>query len=248
MADEREPESPEGAHASDPAALHYALSSAAGSDEARAFLRKQAELAALQVEQLREEMPLALSNLRFRRLGNFTRTTFEIAIGLVVLLAVCGIGTMVWNATQDNDLVVDAFSVPADVAQSGMTGGVLAGRILDSLGHMQARTYSLAQGAGSYRSNSVDQVRVEMPSTGISIGELDRYLREWLGHETHVVGDLVHTAKGYALTIRYGDQPGSTIEDSDLSKLIDPARTPLSRRTTAALRGLSDGTRTGQRS
>ena len=214
-------------------ALGIAMEAAARDEtvarEAREFLREQTEVLRLQKAALKEEALLNLSHLRFRRFSDHARVGLELAGFLVVLLIVCGLGSMVWSATQDRDLVVDAFSVPADVAQSGMTGSVLAGRILDRLGQMQASTYSLAQGAGAFHSNDTEQVRIEIPSTGISIGELNRYLREWLGHETHVAGDLVRTVKGFALTIRYGDQPGNTVEGGDLIKLIDPASERLYR-------------------
>jgi tetratricopeptide (TPR) repeat protein len=213
----------------DPGARSMALSGASR-DEADAFLKRQAQFIDEQAEMLRlqkamleEERTLNLSHLRFRHLGDLTRFALEIAVGLVILLIVCGLGTMVWSATQDRDLVVDAFSVPQDVAQSGLTGTVLAGRVLDKLGTMEANTFSLAQGTGSNRSDIGDQVRVEIPETGISIGELDRYLRQWLGHETHVSGDLVHTPKGLALTVRYGNAPGETTEGdaSNLGGLIE---------------------------
>jgi tetratricopeptide (TPR) repeat protein len=204
--------------------------SSASREKADNFLERQSALAELQMKNLRlqndnlqKQDEFELSHLRFRRVSDYARFALEIAGFLVVLLLVCGLGTMVWNAAQDRDLVVDAFSVPADVAQTGMTGDILAGRVLDSLGHMQADTYSLAQGAGSYRSNDSNQVRIEIPSTGISLGELDRYLREWLGHETRVAGDLVHTPTGLALTIRYGAQPGSTVEGGSLETLIGQA-------------------------
>jgi tetratricopeptide (TPR) repeat protein len=215
----------------DPGARSMALSGASR-DEADAFLKRQAQFIDEQAEMLRlqkamleEERTLNLSHLRFRHMGDLTRFALEIAVGLVILLIVCGLGTMVWSATQDRDLVVDAFSVPQDVAQSGLTGTVLAGRVLDKLGTMEANTFSLAQGTGSNRSDIGDQVRVEIPETGISLGELDRYLRQWLGHETHVTGDLVHTPTGLSLTVRYGGAPGIAAEGaaSDLDKLIGQA-------------------------
>jgi tetratricopeptide (TPR) repeat protein len=208
--------------AGDPAAVGIAMHDDA-SAEARAYLREQTELARLQKQNLFEQNAFELSHLRFRRFGDYARFALEIAAGLIVLLIVCGLGTMVWNAAEDRDLVVDAFSVPPDTAQSGMTGSVLAGRILDNFGRMQSSVGSVVQGAGSYHAGNSEEVRVEIPETGISIGELDRYLREWLGHETHVTGDLVRTAKGYALTIRAGGQPGATSEGEDLNALLQKA-------------------------
>jgi tetratricopeptide (TPR) repeat protein len=177
------------------------------------YLEEQTRLARLQSDNLIEQNAFEISHLRFRRFSDYAKFALEISIGLVVLLVVCGLGTMVWNATQDGDLVVDAFQIPQDVAATGLTGTVLAGRVLDSFGNMQDETFGTTQGAGSYHANLPDAVRVEIPSTGISIGELNRYLRLWLGHETHVTGDLVHTPAGFALTTRFGAQPGVTIED-----------------------------------
>ncbi|HEY2068989.1 MAG TPA: hypothetical protein VGG48_05500 [Rhizomicrobium sp.] len=192
------------------------------SAEARDYLRKQSRLADLQIDTLQKKDEFELSHLRFRRFSDYARFSLEIAGFLVVLLLVLGLASMVWNATQDHDLVVDAFSVPADVAQSGMTGSVLAGRVLDRFGAMQTDITATTQAASSYRADSGEAVRVEIPDTGVSLGELDRYLREWLGQETYVSGDLVHTPQGFALTTRYGAQPGVTVEGKagDLDTLV----------------------------
>jgi Flp pilus assembly protein TadD len=211
------------------AALGIAMTEAARdasvAEEAREFLREQTEVLRLQKEVLKEERQLNLSHLRHRRFSDLTKTALEVAGFLVVLLIVCGIGTMVWNASQDRDLVVDAFSVPQDVAQTGLTGSVLAGRVLDRFGRMQADVSAFTQGASSYRAQGADSVRVEIPETGISLSELNQYLRAWLGHEVHVSGDLVHTPDGLALTTRFGSQPGTTVAGkvTDLDKLTEKA-------------------------
>ena len=196
---------------------------------AAAYLDEQTRLARLQAESLIEQNAFELSHLRFRRFSDWAKFALEISASLIALLVVAGIATMVWNASRSRDLVVESFSVPADIAQSGMSGSVLAARVLDRMGAMQAGTNSLAEGAGSYRSDDRDKVRVEIPDTGISIGELNRYLRQWLGDDIAVGGDLVHTPKGLALTIRYGDRPGTTVTGSDLDKLIEQAAERLYR-------------------
>jgi len=211
-------------------AAAWGVLGAASREKADRFLDRQSALSELQMENLQLENKrlhahhlFEVSHLRFRHFSDYARGALEAAGFLVVLLVVCGLGTMVWSAAQDRDLVVDAFSVPPDVAQSGMTGSVLAGRVLDAFGRMQSSVGSVVQGAGSYHAGSSEEVRVEIPETGISIGELDRYLREWLGRETHVAGDLVRTAKGYALTIRAGGQPGITSEGADVNVLVQKA-------------------------
>ncbi|HEY3637567.1 MAG TPA: hypothetical protein VGK90_05390 [Rhizomicrobium sp.] len=197
----------------------------ASREKADRLIDEHTELLAMQKEQMREEEPFTLSHLKFRRFSDHAKSALEIAVGLVILLVVCGLGAMVWNAAHDRDLVVEAFSVPNDMAQTGLTGSVVAARVLDKFGAMQEQTFSIVQGAGSYRGDTVEPVRVEIPETGISIGELDHYLRMWLGSETHVTGDVVHTAHGLALTVRYGLQPGATFDgNSDgFDKLVQQA-------------------------
>jgi len=117
-------------------------------------------------------------------------------------------------------LVVDAFTLPPDLAQTGMTGAVVANRLIDKLGQLQAASFSVVQGGESYRRDADGRARVEIPDTGISLDELQRYLRDWLGHETHATGEVVRTAKGWSMTVRYGDEPGATLDGADLDVLI----------------------------
>ena len=204
----------------DPTALHAALGGAADSGEAREYLRRQSKLAELQIDYMQKQDEFELSHLRFRRFSDYMRFALEIAGGLIVLLIVCGLGTMVWNASQDHSLVVDAFSVPPDLAQSGLTGPVVANKLMDSYGALQANSFAVTQGGESYRSGDSGGVRVEIPNTGISLAELQRYLTDWLGHDTHVSGEVVRAAKGYSLTVRYGAEPGFTVEGANLDKLL----------------------------
>jgi tetratricopeptide (TPR) repeat protein len=199
--------------------------------EARIFLREQTAVLRLQREVLEEERRLNLSHLQHRRFGDFTKSALEIAVGLVILLIVCGLGTMVWNAAGDRDLVVDAFSVPPDVAQTGLTGSVLANRVLDRFGDMDRNVRSFTADFSGYHRAPGEDVRVEIPETGISIGELNRYLRAWLGHETHVTGELVRTDKAVYVTLRYGDEPGITVGGApqDLKRLIQESAENLFR-------------------
>ncbi len=185
-----------------------------------AYLDEQTRLARLQSDNLIEQNAFELSHLRFRRYSDFAKFALELAVFLVVLLAVCGLASMVWNASRERGLVVDAFSVPADLAQTGMTGSVVANRLIDELGALQASSFAVTQGGETYRRAESGGVRVEIPDTGISLDELQRYLREWLGHETHASGEVVHTPKGWSLTVRYGDAPGVTLAGSDLDALI----------------------------
>ena len=149
----------------------------AGRAKAEAYLDEQTRLARLQSEELVREDKLRHWSLRVRHISDVMKLAFEISLAFIVLAVAIGLGTMVWSATQDRDLVVEAFSVPQDMAQAGMTGTVLASRVLDRFAQLQADTIGTTQGAGSYRREGAEEVRVEIPDTGISLGELNNSLR-----------------------------------------------------------------------
>jgi hypothetical protein len=39
-------------------------------------------------------------------------------------------------------------------------------------------------------------IKLDIPETGVSLTELDDFLREKLGHDTHITGEIVRTASG----------------------------------------------------
>ena len=167
-------------------------------EEQTRLSKHQSKLSELQSQNLIDQNAFELSHLRFRRFSDYARFGLELAGFLVVLLVVCGLGSMVWNAIRDRGLVVDAFSVPPDLAQTGMTGSIVANRLIDKLGQLQAASFAVVQGGETYRRDASGGARVEIPDTGISLDELQRYLRDWLGHETHATGEVVRTAKGWS--------------------------------------------------
>jgi tetratricopeptide (TPR) repeat protein len=219
----------------DPAALSIALGGASRA-KADAFLDKQSLIADLQIARMRaqddhieEEQRLQLSHLRVRRFSDYSKMALEIAVGIFLMAVVGGLGVMVWNAAHDHDLVIDAFIVPPDMAARGVTGQVVAAELLGQFAQMQAATPSSGQAAASSRNASVDGIRIAIPETGVSIGELDRYLRGWLGSETHVSGAVVRTAIGLTITVRYGSSAGDEMQgaETDFKKLIQKAAESL---------------------
>ncbi len=218
----------------DPSAMAFALGSAAQSAgvaaQAEAYLKEQTSLARMQAARLAaeertidEQQRLELSHLRMRRFSDGSKMALEIAAGLFLLALVGGFGVMVGNAVNDRALVVDAFSVPPDMAARGLTGSVVASELLDSLSQMEARTEPTAQSEGTYRLDLADNVRIEIPETGgLSLSEIDRYLREKLGSETHVRGEIVRTPTGLTMFVRAGAAPGIRADGSenDLASII----------------------------
>lgn len=133
---------------------------------ARVLLEEQSRL-------LREQTALA----RHERLRSRIRMVRDAILTAVAAAVVLFIAFTVWDASRSRATVFEALSVPPAVAQTGLTGEAAANRLLDQMDAMQT---SVGIGSGSQRRASVgarDDMRVQIPQTGLSLGELLRLLR-----------------------------------------------------------------------
>ncbi len=201
----------------DPAALSLALGGASRRT-ADAFLNDQRALIADQRHHLHQQFKHLCLSVWEKRLGVLLRVA-TVAVGMAV---VASAAFMVWDAAHSSGLLIEPFSVPPDLAARGLTGEVVASRLLDRLVMMQAQTSS--QRAPRTFANSWDEkgIRLDVPETGVSLTELDNFLREKLGHDTHVTGDVVRTASGLSLTARAGLNGADSVTgpDSDMDGLV----------------------------
>jgi tetratricopeptide (TPR) repeat protein len=211
---------PSGAGAAIAMALGRLRPGAKLAPEAAAYLKEQTRLARLQAEHLKEQE----KHQRLRYFGDRLRIGLQLlGIGFGLAIAVV-IAAAAWNAHEDHGVAIDAFSVPPDLASRGLTGQVAASQLLDRLAEMQAKTVT-TRPASTYANDWGGDIKVEIPETGVSIGELNRYLRQWLGSETRISGEIVRTPAGLAVTARAGDAPGRRFEgaEADVDRLIGQA-------------------------
>jgi tetratricopeptide (TPR) repeat protein len=186
-----------------------------------AFLRKQSRLIDLQTEHLHEQRELVLSRLRWGRFGDRMKALLQVMTACVGLVLAVGLAWMAWSASQERGLVIEPFSVPPDLAARGLTGQAIASRMLDRLGEMQNATGS-ARAPSTYANNWNDEIKVEIPETGVSVSELRSLLVSWLGRQTRITGELYRTPTGIALSARTGTAPAKTHEggETDLDALV----------------------------
>jgi len=201
------------AAAGHPAALALGLAGASRA-EADAFLRDQRKLIALQAEELSHEQSLRHWSLWVRHASGVLKLALELGLALLLLALSAGISLMVWNAAHSEGLIIESFSVPPDMAARGITGQAVAGQMLDELTAMQNVTTSVRPGK-SYANNWGDDIKVEIPDTGMSVGEVYRFLRGWLGHETHISGEVRRTKTGIVITARSGRDPGKSFSGTE---------------------------------
>lgn len=139
------------------------------------------------------------------------------AAGLRLLTAVAGIavaavlGTMAWTAAHRPTVVVDAFSVPPDLRDRGITGQVAAQRLLDHVKTIYAGSDD-TRPRESFGSDWSGTATVTLPGAGVSVEQLMSLMRRFFGTETHYSGEIVRTPKGYLVTARGDNVLASTVE------------------------------------
>lgn len=184
--------------------LEMALALAHGSAEARALIEKQSRLIDAQETLTRADLRHRGWQIIGERVGALIKGLTAL-VGILLLLAVAW---FLWSASRASGMVVDAFSVPPAMDRQGLTGAVVAGQLLDKVSAIEAATES-ARAPSSYENSWSDTDGVVVPYTGVSLGELRRDARAWLGAETHLKGEVVQLGNGrIAIAFRAGKAAG----------------------------------------
>jgi tetratricopeptide (TPR) repeat protein len=205
--------------------LAAAMAVGQAGERADTFLDEQTKLTRLQIEQIEEENATRRRILKLEHASAAMKFAFELALAVIFTTVAIGLGWAVWGAMNDRGLVVESFSVPPDLAGRGLTGEVIAARLLDKLSYLQSATAS-SRAASSYANNWGNDIKLQIPDTGVSIGEFNRSLHAWLGRQTRITGEIYRMGNGgIAVTARAGSNSGPTFtgSDADLDRLLRKA-------------------------
>ena len=215
----------QGTAGSDGLAAQMAMNAPHGA-ASEAYLRKHGMLLDLQIENLKKLDEYETSHLRWRRLNDQLKGAAQIMLLAVGALVVVAIAAALWSASRADGLVVDSFSSPPQLAASGMDGETLASDLTNKIGTVR----DIANGNSLDNSADVrsgrDDIKVEIPNTGVSLAEVWRYLKLWLGNERHLSGYLRPKAPDrLALTVALDGARSFTVEGpaADLDKLEQQA-------------------------
>lgn len=215
--------------APDPVAVAIAIDGARFdadlSQRAGKYLDGQSRLVAIQTEHLHEQREVQLSHLKLRRWSERMRVSLQLFLMLIGTVIGLGIFTLLYDAFTSRNVVVEAFQTPPALAGRGLNGVVVATQLLDGLQKLEEATRGPSQGLTTRSAWSSD-IKVELPETGISIGEIDRLLHARFGHDVRIEGDLIQTPDGgLALTIRGDGIPARTFAGpiDDLDRLTTQA-------------------------
>jgi hypothetical protein len=147
-------------------------------------LTDQSQLLKVQKRHLEDEHALRVAHLRnqlreekVRRFGLRLRVGFQLFLALVATVIGIGALIMIRDAIADHGLVAEEFSVPPEFADKGMTGRVVASDVLDQIGDIQSAASS-GRAMTTFKNNWGEDIKVDIPQTGVSIGELSRILHQ----------------------------------------------------------------------
>jgi tetratricopeptide (TPR) repeat protein len=174
-----------------------------------AFLQEQTRLLKVQKEHLEDEHALRLTHLRHQsrllhgqRWAQNLRIAFQCFAAVVAGVIGGGLLLMLHDAFTSRSVVVHPFDTPPALVARGVTGKVVAAGVLDELVRLQTATR--ADAAKRQLSNAwSNEIKLDIPETGFTLGELSRLLKARFGHDLHIEGELVQPQNGgFALTVR----------------------------------------------
>jgi tetratricopeptide (TPR) repeat protein len=189
-------------------AMHALATGGGNGSIARAVLEKHARLIDIQCRREREE----LENVRVQRI---MRWLMLLAIAGLIAAIVAGI----YAAVRTEALVVEPFEVPPALSQAGLGGQVMATRVMDRIADMQEQTLS-TRPASTYSTNWGDDIKVAVPDTGATIGDIRTLLRSWFGKETRISGEVVHEDNGWSVTGRVSGHTAIVAKGPALEPLV----------------------------
>jgi len=188
------------------------------------------------------EEKTASSYSPFRKIGIYLAAIRSIITNVLIVILTTLLFIILCKELIGNTVVIEAIHVPAGLSDRGYSPEVLASRLLDEILNIYEKSITLkigesisvkGIGAGASRtererrmvSAGWEKTDIEVPTMGLSLKSMVRYVREFLGlEETRIQGEITHSKKGMTLRLRIVNrgkladlQVGS---EAELNKLI----------------------------
>lgn len=144
-----------------------------------------------------------------------------IASGLIILLFLFAV-LLVLDGITSRSLVVEEFDTAKAFSEQGLSGEIVASKLLDRIDKLQRLTHS-TRPAVTYANQWEEDIKLEIPQTGTNVGEIRRLVRRWLGREARIGGELLGSAQALELTVRMTGAAAVTAKGTgaELDKVLD---------------------------
>ena len=154
------------------------------------------------------------ARLRLRRTSDRLRIGMQVFVILLATALGAAAVAAIYDAARSQSVVVDPFYVSPPLEAKGPTGRLVAQYLLDQLTFVQTATRTPVAGR-SLATAWDEEIKIEVPDTGLSFGQIASLLKARFGHDLHVGGDLIETSSGdLVLTVRGGGIPARSFSGS----------------------------------
>ncbi|MGB6451872.1 MAG: hypothetical protein WBE92_14070 [Steroidobacteraceae bacterium] len=160
------------------------------------YLAEQRHLVQIQIKHFDEERRLGIAAAKRRRYADHMRNALYTCIAVLVLGVLVGATRMTLDAIHDGSLVIEGFTVPPDLVAQGASGEALANDFVTRLAAIGSLANHSFTQSRQVRAAEANAPKVQIPETGISLDELERFLHRWLGHQTVLAGQVLDEPDG----------------------------------------------------
>jgi len=133
-------------------------------------------------------------------------TIQELATAFLKLGTLFLVGVIIywlWSSVDNQGYVIEPFSVPKHLEESGYDGSVLARKIQDQMLLLKEEAGSMKEDSLVFAGNDSPDLNLSVMSLGLSLNSLTYHLKNLLGRKNYFIkGDVTYLDSIYALTLR----------------------------------------------
>jgi len=157
----------------------------------------------------------------------FFRDDFSQLIGSTLALAIVVI--FVYSYLISPSILIEPFGAPEDLARQGLTGHVIAQKLLDEINLIKAKTRTRTFPRGVMLPGSIEPniapswpaQDIDVTIKGTSLNSLIHYIASLLGRDVRIGGEIVRTDNIWNATLRISSEPRPIVASStELSDLL----------------------------
>lgn len=136
--------------------------------------------------------------------------TIALKLGTLFLIVVAIV--LVSRIFQDQGYVIEAFSVPQHLEESGYKGEVVARKVQDEVHALKELASSVKEDSLQLAGNQQPDLNVAVMGIGVSLRSVTYHLREMFGRPNHLVqGEVTRLDGEYTLTLRMAGYPTHSV-------------------------------------
>ena len=132
--------------------------------------------------------------------------TIALKLGTLFLIVIAMV--LASRIFQDQGYVLESFSVPAQLEESGYKGEVVARKVQDEVLALKGLASSVKEDSLQLAGNQQPDLNVAVMGIGVSLRSITYHLREMFGRPNHLIhGEITRLDDEYALTLRMTGYP-----------------------------------------